>query len=125
MSSGSLPAPKTRRMSSHQLRGTQRERGVANVLRDLGYLVSSRRHLGGAGDLLAIAALWDLSAPYRQPLLIEVKGTTGVPWASSAFGPADRADLLITAELHGCEPMLAWWPPNLGLVWLPAEDWPS
>lgn len=36
-------------------RGNQREQAVARMLRELGYLVASLRHVGGPADLLALA----------------------------------------------------------------------
>ncbi len=107
-------------------RGNQRERAVAQVLRDFGYLVSSRRHEGGAGDLLAAAPTFLKSHTPNPLLLIEVKGTSDVPWRST-FGPEARAEMIEAGLNYGVQPLLAWWPPSLrgGPIWLPVEDWPG
>jgi hypothetical protein len=103
-------------------RGLGRERRVASLLREAGYLVASLRHFKGAGDLLAIA-------PYERafwpnPLIIEVKGTTEAPWRST-FGPADRHAMIEAGKAYGAEPLLAWWPTGLGgPIFLTPEDWP-
>lgn len=104
-------------------RGNQRERAVASALRELGYLVSSRRHEAGAGDLLALP-VW--RHVHCLPLLVEVKGTTDLPWRSN-WGPDDRAQMIEAGVRYRLEPMLAWWPPGLrgGPVWLPISDWPA
>ena len=104
-------------MRGPQGRGSPTERAVAAVLRDLDYLVGSLRHTGGAGDLLA-------HHRQKRGLLVEVKATTDLPWRSS-FGPDKRAEMIEAGVYFGVEPILAWWPPRLGLVWLSVEDWPE
>ena len=102
-------------------RGLNGERRAAIFLRDLGYLVASRRHIGGAGDLLCIEVDDEFWPP--SPLLVEVKTNGSSPFAT--FAPQDRANLLSTAEQYGCEPLLMWWPtPSVGPFCIPAEDWP-
>lgn len=104
-------------------RGLNGERRAAIFLRDLGYLVASRRHIGGAGDLVAWKEDADISAP-AGPLLIEVKTNKAGPFAT--FTIRDRIDLLLTARQYGCEGLLCWWPtPAVGPFWIPAEDWPQ
>ncbi len=111
---------------SYANRGSPRENAVAQVLRDFDYLVASRRHEPGAGDLLAAAPAARYWTMPHWLLLIEVKGTRDVPWADTkGFGPERRRELLETARKWNVEPMLAWWPPHLGLIWLPASDWPA
>ena len=101
-------------------RGTRREREVERLLRAEGYLTASLRHLGGAGDLLALPPL-TLEVP---PAIIEVKGTAELPWRHG-WNYTERLALQLRAEAYGAEPLLAWWPPGIGSpVWLPVEDWP-
>lgn len=121
-------------------RGTQRERAVATLLGELGYLVASLRHFGGPGDLLAVATAEIREAPathafaglevitQHRPLLVEVKGTTDVPWKDyKGFGRPRRDEMILAGIKWGVEAILAWWPPSLrgGPIWLPVEDWPS
>jgi len=107
--------------------GNARELKVMAVLADKGWLCASRRHIGGAGDILAIRQ------PYFDGVvrpagtrvvarLIEVKSTTRSPWVT--FGPADRQDLVDTAIRFGAEPLLAWWPPRGKLRWIQASEFP-
>lgn len=108
--------------------GLGAERAVAAVLRELNYAVASRRHEAGPGDILAVP----LAVREQRPLLVEVKATTGLPWASSShFGPVDRGALLLAGDCWDCEPMLAWLPPWLQkrgeparVIWLPDDEWP-
>lgn len=108
--------------------GTPAEQRVARLGVSLGYLVSSRRHQGGAGDLLwtpTVPAAMDATRS-GQPLLIEVKATGDLPWRSK-FGPDAREAMLAAGVRYGVEPILAWLPPGIGdgIVWLPPEDWPD
>lgn len=104
-------------------RGLARERQVAQIGTALGYLVSSLRHFGGPGDQLWTPQ-WT-SPDQLKPLLVEVKGTTDVPWWST-WGPDDRAAMIEAALVYCLEPICAWWPPRLGApIWLPVEDWPA
>jgi hypothetical protein len=112
-------------------RGNQREQAVARILRELGYLVASLRHVGGPADLLALPgqpedqlAGFNIYWEPDIPLLVEVKGTTDYPWASS-WGPSRRAEMIEAGVKWNVEPVLAWWPPNHGPIWLPVEDWPA
>ena len=123
-----------------QYRGNATEQAVERLLRALGYLTASRRHFGGAGDILALppSALMTpdigtraLRDVFGVPLLVEVKGTRDYPWAST-WGPAARAAMIAAGELYGLEPLLAWWPPGITPasrggqpMWIPAEDWPA
>ena len=108
--------------------GNARELKVMAVLASEGWLCASRRHIGGAGDILAICTeRWE-ATPYAdageqmQAMLIEVKSTTRNPW--NDFGPADRQALVETAEKYGAVPWLYWWPPRGKLLRIPAEDFP-
>lgn len=106
-------------------RGIEIERKVARLGVELGFLVSSRRHVAGPGD-----QLWLPTRPgvrrhgSGRPLLIEIKATLDPPWRSD-WGPGERAALIEAEVEYEVEPMLCWWPPNLGPVWLPREDWPE
>lgn len=97
------------------MNGIVRERQVAKKLREGGCLVASRRHEGGAGDLLVM----DQSG---QGHLIEVKATRR-PY--ERFGPADRAALSLTASHYGLVAMLAHWPANGQLRFLHEAVWPE
>jgi hypothetical protein len=120
--------------------GNPAELAVAAELTALGYLVGSRRHIAGPGDLLAVGTLpglrvWGSSLELPRPptstksgqaLLVEVKATTTVPWASSNFSPEDRLAMTTAAAIWDVEPILAWRPPGVGAtIWLPPEDWPA
>lgn len=96
-------------------RGTEAERRVAHHLRNQGWLVASRRRLGGAGDILAFK-------PGHLPRLVEVKaGPT--PYAN--FPPADREAMKATAENFKLDALLAWCPaPSKPIAWRTVEDWP-
>ena len=85
-----------------------------DLLAEEGWLCGSRRHIGGAGDILAIRDLTVMPTSISlRPLLIEVKSTTRSAWV--AFGPADRQELIETAKRHGAEAWLYWWPPRKSL----------
>jgi Holliday junction resolvase len=96
-------------------RGRDAEVVLARELEGDGWLVGSRRHIGGAGDLLAVRdRVW----------LIEVKSTARSPW--HAFPPADRRALLEAAARIGAVPWLAWRPPGVRVwTWLGRGDWPD
>jgi hypothetical protein len=105
-------------------RGHDAERATMRALTEAGYMVASRRHVGGPGDVLAwtphVAPTNGRKLVEVPPLLVEVKNTD---WPS--MKPQARRDMLMAAEDWGVEPMLCWWPPNssLGPFWIPAEDW--
>ena len=115
--------------------GNARELKVMAVLASEGWLCASRRHIGGAGDILAARQDRIIMHPgdpsetgagatlVHRLLLIEVKSTTRNPW--NDFGPADRQALVETAEKHGAVPWLYWWPPRGKLLRIPAEDFPA
>lgn len=109
-------------------RGHRHENLTAAYLRSAGYLVASRRHEPGPGDLLAwtphVAPNGGRRLVEVPPLLVEVKNTGRGPFQE--LTPPDRRDLLMAEEDYGVEPILCWWPPSssLGPFWIPAEDWP-
>jgi Holliday junction resolvase len=88
------------------------------VLADEGWLCGSRRHIGGAGDILAV----NNRTGWPEVYLIEVKSTTRSPWVN--FGQQDRQAMVETAERHGCEAWLYWWPPRRDLQRIPTSEWP-
>lgn len=96
-------------------RGLNRERKVKAILESEDWWVVRAAGSFGDADLVALKA-------GKRPRLIEVKSTLG-PY--SHFGPADRAELLLAAEIAGGEPWLCWWPKNGSATWIPASDWPK
>lgn len=95
-------------------KGNAAERFVARWLEDREWIVASRRHIGGAGDLLAVrpgdGAVW----------LIEVKDCKEL-WQQ--FRRADRAEMAETPLPAGGE---RWVVNKRGqeLVWVPESAWP-
>lgn len=100
--------------------GNTRELRVMDTLASEGWLCGSRRHIGGAGDILAVRLY--ARGPALEGRLIEVKSTAGGPY--ERFGPRDREALSDTAIKFGAEPWLAWWPPRQKLRWIHASHWP-
>lgn len=95
-------------------RGHARERAVKLLLQNDDWIVV--RAAGSLGfDLVALKA-------GHTPRIVEVKSTAGGPY--ERFSPADRAKLLMAAEMAGAVALLAWWPPRGKLRWIPAEEWP-
>ncbi len=103
-------------------RGLDRERRIARALEDEGWLVASRRHIGGAGDLLAIR---DESQPLggTEMRLIEVKSTVS-PYAH--FLPLDRKAMReAAAKVPELTAWLYWWPKGRGeWVEICSRVWP-
>jgi len=107
---------------NHSAFGSSRERAVAKVLRDEGWVVF-RCAASKPCDLVALRHTHDAYGPARdEARLVEVKGTTRSPWV--AWGPADRAELVDAAKRAGATPLLAWWPPHGELQWLGEAEWP-
>jgi Holliday junction resolvase len=103
--------------------GNNRELQVMSILATEGWLCASRRHIGGAGDILAVRKTRVSNLLYTlEARLIEVKSTSRSAWV--AFGPADRQDLIDTAIRYGATPMLAWWPPRGKLRWIGESEFP-
>jgi Holliday junction resolvase-like predicted endonuclease len=84
-------------------KGNAKENLTARWLEADGWLTGSRRHIGGAADLVAVK-------PGERPRLIEVKATKGGPY--ERFVPADRALMREEAKKYGAVAELAWWPPG-------------
>lgn len=102
------------------MKGLAAERLVARDLEAKGFLVSSRRHFGGAGDILAVQ---EPTMPISwMPLLVEVKATGAGPFAN--FPPADRLAMTEAAKQFVVEPLLAW-VVGAKIFYLPTGEWPS
>ena len=90
---------------------------LAKQLEDEGWIVGSRRHIAGPGDLLAVSTITG------AVMLIEVKATARGPWAG--FGPQDRNAMLTGARSIRARPVLVWWPKgNDEPEWFYDETWP-
>jgi hypothetical protein len=110
-------------------RGNAAERYVARWLQDRGWLVASRRHIGGAGDLLAVywfQGYFELPDGTGKHLesgttwLIEVKACKEL-WQQ--FRREDRQAMRDTPLPPGGER----WVVNKrgkGLIWTAEKDWP-
>jgi len=113
---------------NHSAFGSSRERAVAKILRDEGWVVF-RCAASKPCDLVALRHDWapppgwdHVLAMGTKSALVEVKGTTRSPWV--AWGPADRAELVDAAKRAGATPLLAWWPPHGELQWIGETEWP-
>jgi hypothetical protein len=100
--------------------GSPAENRTARILEGFGYLVASRRHVGGAGDLVALSMDGD-------GLLIEVKRGRGHVWEN--FRAGDRIAMVEAGFLYRLTPLLAYWPwspsANKHPIWLEQSDWPQ
>ena len=96
-------------------RGITRERQVRRLLEAEDWWVARAAGSLGDADLIALKL-------GKRPLLIEVKSTTAGPFHS--FGPKDRAELLLAAEISGADAVLCWWPPRAKPMWIEPESWP-
>ena len=98
-------------------KGNAAEVKVGKQLEADGWVVGSRRHIGGAGDLLAVSTIT------RRSMLVEVKTTSRGPWAD--FGPADRKAMSGAASSIGARAYLVWWPTTHEQPeWIAEELWP-
>jgi hypothetical protein len=106
-------------------KGNRKESQSVGIFQDEGWVAASRRHIGGAGDLLLV---WG-QEPYvirdgqrRRSMLhidmvqkgcvgvlAEVKATQG---AYTAFKRPDRRALVHYAAQHNLLPILVWWKPR-------------
>lgn len=96
-------------------RGIHRERQVRRVKEAEDYVVVRAAGSLGPVDLVAMRA-------GSRPQLIEVKSTIN-PY--DHFPPADRAEMLLAAEMAGGDAVLAWWPKGGTLRWIPSCEWPA
>jgi Holliday junction resolvase len=103
-------------MTNYARRGNSFDVEVAKELEDRGWLVGSRRHIGGAGDLIAIH-------PAQGVRLLECKTTASGPYHS--FGPGERHEMRKLATELGVSVWLVWKPPGGKIRWLPASSWPN
>lgn len=101
-------------MTNYAQRGRQRERQVADHLRDRDWLVVKGTSFGIA-DLVALKA-------GERPRLIEVKSSTQGPYEH--FRREDRARLVAVSLLAGADAVLAWWPPRGVLRFIDSHEWP-
>lgn len=95
--------------------GHDRERALVKTLRAAGWFAMRSPASKGVADVVALKA-------GHRPRMIEIKATTRSPFVS--FGPAERDELRLAAELAGAEPWLVWHPPRGERKWLRPEDWP-
>lgn len=112
--------------------GRKAETDLARDLEQRGWIVGSRRHTGGAGDLLAskpAQVMVELPGQFGAAViadvrLIEVKTTTAGPFSN--FGPKDRDALRDCARHAGGSAWLAWRPyPSHGWKWFSEATWPA
>jgi Holliday junction resolvase len=108
--------------------GRNAELELMAFLAERNFLVASRRHIAGAGDVLAVRALAmarlpsGAHKPMHEVWLLEVKTTAGGPY--ERFGPKDRAAMLETAQKAGAAPLLAWRPPKKEWKFIGPDEWP-
>ena len=95
-------------------RGSARERQVARLAVDLGWVVYRAAGSHGNADLVALKR-------GHVPLLIQVKGTTAGPFAH--FRPDERYALKSEAHACGARAFLAWWPARKPLAWFTGPAW--
>jgi hypothetical protein len=106
------------------------------LLADEGWLCGSRRHIGGAGDILAVRHAYRpgevlettgwppaLAGDAIVAMLIEVKSTAGGPY--ERFLPADRKAMVETAAAAGAEAWLYHWPARGKLRRIHSSEWPK
>lgn len=100
---------------SSSSRGNAFELVVAKQMQALGFVVASRRHVGGAGDLLGVH-------PDGRIWVVEVKNRKGNVYAG--FRRKDRQAMLDLPLPEHAELWLA--SKNRHLIdWTPSGDWPS
>lgn len=89
-------------MTNYAARGNKKDVRSRVLLEADGYVVGSRRHIPGPGDLLA----WKDG---EETLLLEVKACTDL-WQN--FRRADRIEMLDYAAEHVLVPLIHWWKPR-------------
>jgi hypothetical protein len=98
---------------SHVSKGNAAERFVAKERREQGFVVASRRHIGGAGDLLCVH-------PDGRVQLIEVKDRHE-PW--QGFRREDREEMRATPLPPGSERLMVN-KRGQALTWYAESEWP-
>jgi Holliday junction resolvase len=96
-------------------RGHDRERQVKLALENEDWIVIRAAGSLGPVDLVALK-------DGKRPRLIEVKSTAQGPY--ERFGPKDRADMLVAADMAGAAAELIWWPSRGSMLVIPSEQWP-
>lgn len=86
-------------------RGNQAEVRCVRQLQEKGWLAASRRHIGGAGDVLAVK--WRALNSVHDVRLIEVKAGLSA-WKN--FTKDDRAALKHAASMFAAEAYLYFYP---------------
>lgn len=105
-------------------KGNAAERYVAKWLAERGWLVASRRHIGGAGDLLAVRGCGDhFDGHFTEVWLVEVKATK----SKSVWEQFRREDRKIMAQTPLPEGGERWLVNVRGkeLQWFPESSWPT
>lgn len=97
-------------------RGHDRERRVAELLRQDDWWVCRAAGSLGDADLVALRV-------GNTPRLVEVKSTARGPF--SHMPPVKRNALRAAAAIAGAEAWLAWWPSRGTLKWIPEAQWPT
>lgn len=96
-------------------RGNAAERFIAHWLEDRGWLVGSRRHIGGAGDLLAVrgSEVWLIEAKERKSVYV-------------GFTKDKRAEMVEAKKLYLPDHAELWCCNKQGkeLIWIPEMAWP-
>jgi hypothetical protein len=109
-------------------KGIEGELKTAHYYEARGWLVGSRRHTGGAGDLICVRATpnWLGSGEglrSHEVHLVEVKKRVDL-W--QGFRRTDRILLKQEAEKIGATPLVAWIKPRAReIIFLGPEDWPK
>jgi Holliday junction resolvase len=104
-------------MANTARKGNSKELRSARLLEGEGYVVASRRHTSGPGDLLAVDGV-------HAPVLAEVKVGKSSPYEN--FRSHDRQAMREYAEAFNLEAVLLFWPPRAHRHRvIPEEEWPE
>lgn len=101
--------------NSNYQRGANRERQVAALLRQEGWVVTRSPKSGSPYDLHCSKADF-------PPRFVQVKGDKRS--AFNSFPPQERWALSEIAEMGGGEAVLAYWPAHKPLQFIAEKDWP-